>query len=196
MDYQLINDKILLPILEHPNLNHKVQPFIIQYIKNLKVRYKGVKMAITNEEKKLAVDLYEKYSDVFDSMFDALQESNILEYSTSDIPVKGRKLGRLAVKVNGKIFEADTVRNLFKNILINLVDEGILEKIPLPWGFGTSRYIVTNAEEPMHPNGRSFFYPESYKGYTIETHFARERALVVLNTLCKKLEIEYEPVDV
>jgi PD-(D/E)XK nuclease superfamily len=79
MDYQLINDKILLPTLEHPNLNHKVQPFIIQYIKNLKIRHKGVKMAITSEEKKLAVELYEKYSDVFDSIFDALQEESILE---------------------------------------------------------------------------------------------------------------------
>jgi hypothetical protein len=196
IDYQLVNDKILLPILEHPNLNHKVQPFIIQYIKNLKVRYKGVKMAITNEEKKLAVELYEKYSDVFDSIFDALQEENILEYSTSDMPVKGRKSGRLAVRIDGKVFEADTVRNLLKSILIYLVDNGFLEKIPLPWGSGASRYIVTNEEEPMHPNGRSFFYPESYKGYTIETHFARERTLVVLDALCKKLEIEYEPVDV
>lgn len=196
LDHQLINDKILLPILEHPSLNHRVQPFIIQYIKNLKVRYRGVKMAITNEEKKIAVELYEKYSDVFDSIFDALQEANVLEYSTSDIPVKGRKAGRLAVKVNGKVFEADIVRDLLKNILIYLVDEGLIEKIPLPWGFGTSRYIVTNEEEPVHPNGRSFFYPESYKGYTIETHFARERALVVLDSLCNKLEIEYEPVDV
>jgi hypothetical protein len=196
MDYQLINDKILLPILEHPNLNHKVQPFIIQYVKNLKVRYKGVKMAITNEEKRLAVELYEKYSDVFDSIFDALQEANVLEYSTSDIPVKGRHSGRLAVKVNGKIFEADTVRILLKNILVYLVDEGLVKKIPLPWGFGTSRYILTNEAEPVHPNGRSFFYPETYKSYTIETHFARERALVVLDYLTKKLEIEYEPVDV
>jgi hypothetical protein len=196
VDYQLINDKVLLPILEHPSLNHKVQPFIIQYIKNLKVRYKGVKMAITNEEKKLAVELYEKYSEVFDSIFDALQEENIIENSTSDIPVKGRKAGRLAVKVDGKVFEADTVRNLLKNILVYIVDKGLLEKIPLPWGFGTSRYIITNEEEPVHPNGRNFFYPESYQGYTIETHFARERSLVVLDSLCKKLEVEYEPVDV
>jgi hypothetical protein len=196
MDYQLINDKVLLPILEHPNLNHKVQPFIIQYIKNLKVRYKGVKMAITNEEKKLAVELYEKYSEVFDSIFDALQEENVIENSTSDLPVKGRKAGRLAVKVDGKVFEADTVRNLLKNILVYIVDKGLLEKIPLPWGFGTSRYIITNEEEPVHPNGRNFFYPESYQGYTIETHFARERSLVVLDSLCNKLEIEYEPVDV
>lgn len=196
MDYQLINDKILLPILEHPNLNHKAQPFIIQYIKNLKVRHKGVKMAITNEEKKLAVELYEKYSDVFDSMFDALQEANITEESTSDIPTKGRKSGRLVVSINRKVFEAETVRSLFRNILIYLVDEGLLDQVPLPWGFGTSRYIITNEKEPTHPNGRSFFYPESYKDYTIETHFARGRALVVLDSLCKKLEIDYEPVDV
>jgi hypothetical protein len=196
MDYQMINDKLLAPILEHPNLNHKVQPFIIQYIKNLKIRYKGVKMAITNEEKKLAIELYEKYSDVFDSIFDALQESNVLEYSTSDIPIKGRKSGKLAVKINGEIIEAETVRILFKNILVYIVDKGLLNKIPLPWGSGTSRYIISNEEEPTHPNGKSFFYPEKYKGYAIETHYARDRALIVLDALCRKLEIEYEPVDV
>lgn len=153
-------------------------------------------MAITNEEKKLAIELYEKYSDVFDSIFDALQESNVLEYSTSDIPIKGRKSGKLAVKINGEIIEAETVRILFKNILVYIVDKGLLNKIPLPWGSGTSRYIISNEEEPTHPNGKSFFYPEKYKGYAIETHYARDRALIVLDALCRKLEIEYEPVDV
>ena len=33
-------------------------------------------------------------------------------------------------------------------------------------------------------------------GYTIETHYARDRALAVLDSLCKRLEIDYEPVDV
>lgn len=196
MDYQLLNDKLLTPILEHPNLNHKVQPFIIQYIKNLKLRHKGVKMAITSEEKKLAIELYEKYSDIFDSIFDALQEANILEYSTSDIPSRGRKSGRIAVKINGKVMEGESVRSLFKNVLRYLVDNGLLTKIPLPWGEGKIRYIVTNEDEPVHPNGKTFFIPERYKGYTIETHYSRERALAVLDSLCKKLEIDYEPVDV
>ena len=62
MDYQILNDKLLIPLLDHPNLNEKVKPFIIQYIKNLKTRYKGIKMAITNEEKRLALTLYDKYS--------------------------------------------------------------------------------------------------------------------------------------
>jgi hypothetical protein len=120
-------------------------------------------MAITNEEKKLATELYEKYSDVFDSIYDALQEANILDYSTSDLPSKGRKSGRLAVKVNGKVFESDTVRNLFKAILPYLVDNRILEKMPLPWGFGHSRYIITNEDEPIHPNGKSFFIQKPTK---------------------------------
>ncbi len=153
-------------------------------------------MAITNEEKKLAIELYEKYSDVFDSIFDALQEANIVEYSTSEIPSRGRKTGRLAVRIDNRIFEGDIVRILFKNILKYLVDQGIIERIPLPWGVGNTRYILTNEAEPKHPNGKDFFYPETYKGYTIETHYARDRALAVLDMLCKKLEIDFEPVDV
>ena len=196
MDYQLLNDKLLLPILEHPNLNQKAMPFIVQYVANLRNRYRGIKMAITDEEKKLATELYEKYSDVFDSIFDALQEANITEYSTSDIALKGRKSGRLAVKVDNKIFEGDMVRTLFRDILKYFVDENIIEKIPLPWGVGKVRYIVTNEAEPKHPNGKDFFYPESYKGYTLETHYGRDRALKVLDSLCQKLEIDFEAIDV
>ncbi|MBC8333939.1 MAG: PD-(D/E)XK nuclease family protein [Anaerolineales bacterium] len=177
MDYQLLNDKLVQPILEHPNLNHKVQPFIIQYIKNLKIRHKGIKMAITKEEKKLAVELYEKYSDVFDSIFDALQEENIIDDSTSDIPTRGRSSGRITVKINNKIFDGETVRLLFRKILEYLVDENLLRDISLPWGISKTRYILTKEIHPIHPSGKSFFYPESYKGYTMETHYARERGL-------------------
>lgn len=53
IDYQLLHDNIILPIFEHPNLNEKVKPFIVQYSKNLKFRHKGIKMAITSEEKDL-----------------------------------------------------------------------------------------------------------------------------------------------
>ena len=58
-----------------------------------------------------------------------------------------------------------------------------------------SRYILTNEATPIHPNGREFFYPESYKGYTIETHYARDRAMKVLSDLCEKLELEFEAID-
>ncbi len=196
LDFQLLNDKLLQILPNHPNLNPKVEIFILQYIKNLRNRHKGMKMAITQDERQLAIELYEKYSDVFDSIFDALQSENILDYSTSDISSKGRKSGRIAVKIDSKIFEGGMVRDLFKKVLKYLVDQKLIDKIPLPWGTGKTRYIITNEIDPMHPNGRNFFYPESYKSYTIETHYGRDRALSVLDALCKKLEILFEPIEV
>jgi len=196
LDYQLLNDKLLIPLLDHPSLNDKTKPFIIQYMKNLKTRYRGIKMAITSEEKKLALILYEKYSDVFDSIYDALVSTGAIDFSTSEIgDTKGRTSGRLAIRINNKIISNETVRLLFGDILKYLVDQGIILNIPLPWGSSKNRYIVTNETPPVHPNGRAFFYPISYNGYTIESHYARERALKVLSDLCKKLEIEFEVIE-
>ena len=197
LDYQLLNDKLLIPLLDHPSLNEKVKPFIIQYIKNLKTRYKGIKMAITNEEKRLALALYEKYSDVFDSIYDALVSTGAIDYSTSDIlnDNKGRVTGRLAVKIENKIISNETVRLLFEDVLKYIVDKGYIVRVPLPWGSSKSRYILTNEDPPVHPNGRAFFYPVAYKGYTIESHYARDRAITVLSYLCQKLEVEFEAID-
>jgi hypothetical protein len=196
LDYQLLNDKLLAPLLDHPNLNDKVKPFIIQYMKNLKTRYRGIKMAITNEEKRLALALYEKYSDVFDSIYDALVSTGAIDFSTSDISEnKGRASGRIAVKINSKVFSSDTVRLLYEEILKYLVDKQEIIKLPLPWGFSNARYVLTNETPPIHPNGKPFFYPIAYKGYTIESHYARERSLRVLSYLCEKLELDFETIE-
>ena len=150
-------------------------------------------MAITNEEKRLALALYEKYSDVFDSIYDALVSIDAIDYSTSDLGEgKGRTTGRLAAKINNRVFSNETVRLLFADVLKFLVDEEYILRIPLPWGESKNRYILTNENPPTHPNGRNFFYPVFYKGYTIESHYARDRAIKVLSDLCEKLEIEFE----
>ncbi|MGD0078073.1 MAG: PD-(D/E)XK nuclease family protein [Sedimentisphaerales bacterium] len=196
MDYQILHDKLLVPILDHPNLNEKVKPFIIQYIKNLKTAHRGIKMAITDQEKSLALELYEKYSDVFDSIFDALQADGVIDYTTADITARGRETGKIAVKVDGHVFEGPMLRTLYEKILKYIVDKGYLSRIALPWGTGRSRYILSNEKTPKHPNGRDFFNPVRYRGYAMESHYDRRRGLIVLDSLCKKLEIEYEPIDV
>lgn len=196
LDYQLLNDKLLMLLLDHPNLNEKVKPFIIQYIKNLKIRYKGIKMAITNEEKKMAIALYEKYSDVFDSIYDALVATGTIDYSTSDVvDTKGRTTGRIAVKLDNKVFSNETLRLLFEDILKYIVDKKYILKLPLPWGSSKQRYILTNEVPSVHPNGREFFYPVKYKGYTMESHYGRERGLKVLSDLCKKLELDFDTIE-
>jgi len=195
LDYQLLNDKLLLPLLDHPNLNDKVKPFLVQYVKNLKTRYRGIKMAITGEEKRLALALYEKYSDVFDSIYDALVSVEAIDYSTADIGTsKGRASGKMAIRINTRVFSSETVRTLFEEVLRYLVDAELITKTPLPWGSSRSRYIATNEASPIHPNGRPFFYPVTYKGYTVESHYARDRAMKVLSDLCEKLEVDFEVI--
>lgn len=196
LDYQLLNDRLLLPLIDHPNLNEKVKPFIVQYVKNLKIRYRGVKMAITNEEKRMAVALYEKYNDVFDSIYDALVSTGTIDHSTSDVASDGgRESGRIAVKANGKVFSNETLKQLIQDVLKYLVDTDLLSKLPLPWGTGRQRYIVTNEEPPKHPNGKDFFYPVRYKGFIMESHYSRDRGIQVLAHLCEKLEIDFEQVE-
>lgn len=196
MNYQLLNDKVLTPLLDHPSLNEKTKPFIIQYIKNLKHPHNGVKMAITDEEKRLAVSLYEKYSDVFDSIYDALVSAGTTDYSTSDLANnRGRQTGQLAVKIDGKLVTNSTVRLLFRDVLRMLVNDGYIEKLPLPWGSSDTRYTITNELPPVHPSGKNFFYPDTYLNYTIETHYARDRGIKVLSDLCVKLELSFEQIN-
>jgi hypothetical protein len=187
---------LLLPLLDHPTLNDKVKPFVVQYVKNLKIRYRGIKMAITNEEMRMAVALYEKYSDVFDSIYDALVSTGTIDHSTSDIVPDGRReSGRIAVKVNGKVFSNETLKQLIGDILKHLVDTHALSKLPLPWGTSNQRFIITNEDPPKHPNGKEFFYPVRYKGFTMESHYSRDRGIQVLGHLCRKLEIEFEQIE-
>jgi hypothetical protein len=118
-----------------------------------------------------------------------------IDFSTSELS-KGRASGKLAVKVNGQTFVQDTLRKLLRDVLIYLVDNELVNRLPMPWGSTSQRFTVTNENPPLHPNGKSFFYPENYKNYTIETHYARDRGLKVLDDLCKKLEIEFETIEV
>ncbi len=196
VDYQLLNDRVLIPVLDHPSLNEKVRPFIVQYVKNLKIRYKGIKMAITDEERRMAVALYEKYSDVFDAIYDALVATGTIDQSTSGVTsAPGRESGRIAVKLDGRVFSNETLRLLIEDVLRYLVDSGLLTQLPLPWGTSSQRYLLTNEEPPKHPTGRDFFYPVRYKGITMESHYSRERGIEVLAQLAHRLDIEFERIE-
>jgi len=74
---------------------------------------------------------------------------------------------------------------------IHLVDNGHMSKISEPWGTGTKRYIISNEEIPIHPNGKDFFVPVEYGSYTLESHCSRKKAMKNLDDLCQKLGLKY-----
>lgn len=193
ISYQSLHDGVLASILAHPNLNEKTKPFVVQYIKNLRTPRQGIKMAITEEEKRVAEALYEKYCEVFDAIFETLVANGTLDQGTSDLEPRGRASGRIAVRIGKKVFSDTTVRTLFQQALKYLVDSKQIDKLPLPWGPSTKRHLLST-NPATHPNGRPFFYPVEYKGFVLESHYARARALAVLGQLCEKLNLDYETI--
>lgn len=194
MSYQLLHDELLQPILSHPSLNPAVQFVVQQYVHNLAVPHKGIKMAITQQERDLARTLYEKYSDVIDAIIEVLEEEEEVDASAI-APTAGRSRGRLEVRIDGKAFVAESVADAFEQILKVWVDTGVLATSPLPWGVSDKRYFVTKDVPPLHPNGRAFFSPKTYKGYTIETHKSRAQAMRTLQAFCEVLGKKCEIVD-
>jgi hypothetical protein len=82
-----------------------------------------------------------------------------------------------------------------EDVLKYIIDEEIILKLPLPWGTGNSRYVITNESPPLHPNGKPFFYPITFEGYTMESHYSRDRAMNILSDLAEKLELSFEIIE-
>lgn len=196
VSYQQLHDSILMPCISHPNLSEEAELIISQYIKNMRLSHKGIKMATTKDEKDLAIYLYEKYQDVFDTIIDVLTNEEWIEVA----PIQshsyyGRSTGRIAVRFNDVEFEGSSSRTLLENVLKYIVDNGLIKKIPLPWGTGTKRYIVTDQIPPIHPNDREFFSPVTHKNYSIETHLDRNRCIKVLQETAEKLGVDFALIE-
>jgi len=107
-----------------------------------------------------------------------------------------RGSGKISVKIDNIDFTGDSLRILYLNVLKYLVDYNKLDKLVLPWGTGTKRYIISKDRNPIHPSGKDFFVPVEYKGYTLESHETRKRGISLLKQLCLKLGLKFELIEV
>lgn len=194
LSYQMLHDEFLVPILSHPSLNPAVRFVIEQYVHNLAIPHKGIKMAISRQERELARSLYEKYSDVIDAIIEVLEEDERVDASAIS-PAEGRARGRIEVKMDGRSFVADSTGDLLEQVLKYWVDANKLSATPLPWGVSDKRYFVTDQTPALHPNGREFFSPRHYRNYTIETHKSRAQAMRTLQDFATVLGVRCEIVD-
>jgi|TARA_B100001971_G_scaffold152492_1_gene141727 hypothetical protein len=158
ISYQKLHDSILIPVLNHPDLNKMAKDFIDQYLKTLRTTYKGIKMAITTEERELATSIYEKHAEAIDSLIEILSDNDIIDFGSSELSSSGRGSGKISIEINKNVLEGNSVSDLYRNVLKYLVDEKFINKIVMPWGTGKKRYLITNDREPIHPSGRQFFF--------------------------------------
>lgn len=184
IDYQILHDIVLTPIMRHPDLNSQVSILLEQYIDVLKIPHNGRKLAVTDEEKELALELYDKHREAFEAIQAAL--SDVTDISL--VPITSNQT-ELVLYANGTKIEGNTVPEFFQKGLEFIVQnkKNELEQL-IPFATSSKRYLI--AKEEKHPNGNSFVTPLNYGGYYIEASKSRENAIKALAKILKELGVE------
>ena len=170
IDYQLLHDTVLLPIVSHPSLNPHAKILIEQYIDVLRIPNKGRKLAVTEEEKDLALQLFDKHKEAFEAIQEAL--SDTVDISLIPVTAKSKELKLL---INNTLIQGNTVREFYHNALKFIVDNINNIDQYIPFETGSKWYLI--AKSNKHQNGADFYAPVQYKNYFMESHKSRERAI-------------------
>jgi len=180
IDYQSLHDVLLVPILRSPLLSSRTAPLIEQYVDTLRVPSNGRKLAVTDEEKELALELYERHKEAFDSIFTAISDTIDL-----DISGKTTEKKRLAIKVNRKLIQGKSVPEFFEAALRYMLKSDIAFEEELPFETSNKRYLISKT--PQHQGGNPFRMPVEHEGYFMEAHKSRVQATKDLVRFLKKL---------
>ena len=89
---------------------------------------------------------------------------------TMDILSRAPRQRGVMVEIGGQLFSADSLADLYDQVLRFLADNNYLEKLVqhLPVATSAKRYLI--AVEPFHPNGKAFVRPVEHQGYFMEAH--------------------------
>ena len=76
----------------------------------------------------------------------------------------------VSIEIDGNGFTADSLADLYGQVLRFLADNAHLAKLKphLPVSTSSKRYFV--AAKPFHPNGNEFVRPVEYQGFFMESH--------------------------
>jgi hypothetical protein len=171
MDYQILHDFVLTPIVRHPKLNPQVKLLVEQYIDLLKIpQSDGRKLAVTDEEKELALELFERHKDTFMAIQAALADTTDFKF-----PMEKNSSDRLVLIANQTRIEGTTVPEFFTSGLKFLVERKIIKDEIVPYATSAKRYLISRKME--HPNGNAFVAPISYGGYYMECNKSRGSAI-------------------
>ena len=90
------------------------------------------------------------------------------------------------VLIDETLITADSVRDLYEQVLRLLTKNGRLDRLKtlLPYKTSSRRYLI--AERPVHPNGNPFVVPVEYRGLYMETHKSYQTALTQLGAFLSK----------
>jgi hypothetical protein len=198
LDYQSLHDNVLVPALEHPDISASVRPLIEQYVDALRIPMDGTKLAISQEEKDLATDLYKRHEQTFNALFEVL--TTITDNpQLQALVAAANNAGRLpiGVKADGSAIMGASGAEFLRNVVGFLDNTGRLPSVT-PFQTGTKRYLI--ATVPKHVSGKDFESPTEIhtKGGTkvfVETNASRSSSLKYGIDVLKKAGFKTEIVN-
>jgi len=177
ISYQTLHDIVLAPSLRSTSLRDSTATLLRHYIDSLRVCQEGRKFAVTDEEKKLALDLYDAHKEAFDAIAMAIRSEN----DQLGIILKTEEIS-LELEISGKKVEGKAVPDFYGEIIEYItqskdIKAKLEEKMMIPYATGSKRYLI--AKEAIHPNGNPFRVPvwANDKSLVMEAHKSRAQAL-------------------
>jgi hypothetical protein len=97
------------------------------------------------------------------------------------------------VEIGGRQIQAATVADLYKQVLVFLVDrhQDKLAEL-LPFKTSAQRYLV--ASKPQHPRGNPFVIPVKHHDYCMEAHKDYKNAIEHLGKLASRMKLPFRYV--
>jgi hypothetical protein len=99
------------------------------------------------------------------------------------------------VEIGGKRFNADSLADLYSQVLRFLDENGQLDKLKpyLPIATSKKRYLI--AAQPLHPNGKGFVRPVEHRGYFMESHKDYKNGIPILRRILDRFGLSVLYVD-
>jgi hypothetical protein len=158
----------------------------------------GTKLAISQEEKDLANDLYKRHEQTFKALFEVLTtvaDNPQLEALVAVATNAGKQ--PIVVTANGKTITGPSGAEFLRNVVAFLDETGRLAGVT-PFQTGTKRYLI--ATSPKHVSGKDFESPSEIttKGggkVFLETNASRSSSLKYGVNVLKKAGFKTEIVN-
>ncbi len=96
------------------------------------------------------------------------------------------------VRVGDQTFVANSVPDLYHQVLKHLVDSGKISVLQqhLPYATSGKRYLL--AKTPVHPQGNPFRVPVEYRGYYLEAHKSYATAVAAMDGMLRQIGLTCE----
>ena len=157
IDFQALHDEVVEPCRRHPTLSPQMAPLVEHYLLNMRdLTSPRGRMAITKEERDMALAIYEKHASTFRALAEILKDEDgfpagLTSPAEDEVP--------LALTADGATIKGESVPE-FLTAVFDHIYKTKNTAPSLPFATGKKRYLL--AETSTHPSGKQFINPRDY----------------------------------